>query len=67
MNYSLRTTWTVFCKLPSDGRGQYSEEVDVLATSRSEALREAQKVLDKDYLPELRPVRTMQRVNGYWF
>ncbi len=61
--------YTVFCKMPYDGRGEYSEEIDVAVPSRSvtAAKRAAQKAIDADYDPELRPVRVVYRSNGFLF
>ena len=63
----MTRTYTVFCKMPEDGRGEYSEEIDVVTESRSltRVKQIAQEMIDKDYVPELRPVRVVERV-GMW-
>lgn len=60
-------TYTVFCKLPEDGRGEYSEEIDVTIGRRSvgAALKAAQRIINTSYDPDLRPVRAIYRA-GVW-
>lgn len=62
-------TFTVFCKAPGDGRGEYSEEIDVTVPRRSTtaALAAAQKLLDEDYDPGCRAVRAVERPAGFWW
>jgi hypothetical protein len=62
-------TFTVYCKMPEDRRGEYSEEIDVTIGSRSitHAKQAAQKIIDADYDPELRPVRVVYRPCGYFW
>ena len=66
MSYSY--TYTVFCKMPDDKRGEYSEEIDITIKSRSltRAKQVAQRLIDKDYDPNLRPVRVVSRGPGIW-
>ncbi len=55
--------YTVLCKMPDDGRGEYSEEIDFVALERTGVAalkRIAQKIIDRDYDPELRPVRVIR-------
>lgn len=59
-------TFVVYCKHPEDGRGQYSEEIDVKAKTATEAKRKAQEILDADYEPGMRAVRTKRIPAGYW-
>jgi len=57
------TRYAVLCKLPDDKRGEYSEEIDIIAserTGKTALLRAAQNIIDKDYDPELRPVRVVR-------
>jgi len=67
-NHVLGHTFTVFCKLPDDPRGYYSEEIDVVVSRRSEALalKAAQQLIDTMYDPELRPVRAVWRPTNWW-
>ncbi len=64
----MKRTYTVFCKMPEDGRGEYSEEIDITTDYRSltNVKREAQKIIDEMYDPELRPVRVIERVGTGW-
>jgi len=41
------TTWTAYVKFPNGDL----EEIDVVASSRTEALREVEEVLADEYLP----------------
>lgn len=52
--------WTVLCKAPGDGRGQYSEEIDVEAKTPGVAKRLAQEVLDRDHVAGMRAVRVIR-------
>jgi hypothetical protein len=56
-----RHLFTILTKDSSCGRGQYSEEFDVLAVSKGEAIKIAQAVLDHDYEPGLRISRVVWR------
>jgi hypothetical protein len=58
----MKTRYAVLCKLPDDKRGEYSEEIDIIADERTSVTaikRAAQNIIDKDYDPELRPVRVI--------
>jgi len=59
----MKTLYTVLCKLPDDKRGEYSEEIDVLAYDRTSVRtikRMAQDIIDSDlYDPALRPMRVI--------
>ncbi len=59
--------YTVYCKMPHDRRGEYSEEIDITTESRSptHVKQEAQKIIDADYNSELRPVRVVRRLGMY--
>jgi len=61
--------WTVYCKLPDDRRGEYSEEIDVATKTRSRAaaLRKARELIEQEYDLELRPVRVVLRPAGMWW
>lgn len=61
-------TYTVFCKLPGDPRGYYSEEIDVVVSRRSEtlALQAAQTEINKHYDLHLRPVKAVWRPTNWW-
>ena len=63
----MKRTYTVFCKMPGDGRGEYSEEIDVVVPIRSATLAKlkAQEIIDEMYDSELRPVRVIERI-GSW-
>ena len=63
----VKRTYTVFCKMPGDGPGEYSEEIDITTEHRSETSvkREAQKIIDEMYDPELRPVRVVARFGTF--
>ena len=59
---SQDTRYTVLCKLPDDKRGEYSEEIDIVASERTGVTaikRAAQNIIDQWYDPELRPVRVI--------
>jgi hypothetical protein len=51
---SQRYLFTIWTKMPDSKRGEYSEEVDVLAGSVGEARVIGNIVLKSDYVPELR-------------
>lgn len=53
--------YTILCKVPSDGRGEYSEEIEVEVPRRSVslAMRKAEEILARDYDPDLKPVRAI--------
>ena len=60
---SYKTRYTVLCKMPHDRRGEYSEEIDIIAserTGKAALLRAAQNIIDEDYDSELRPMRVIQ-------
>jgi len=64
--------WTVFTKDPSCGKGEYSEELDVLVPYQHsdrgvQALHVAQAVIDAEYDAELRPTRAVFRPAGIMF
>jgi len=46
--------WTCYCSLPDDPKGQYSEEIDVMATHRTKAKSLAEAVLKLEYDPGLK-------------
>ena len=57
------TRYTVLCKMPDDKRGEYSEEIDIIAyerTGKTALLRAAQNIIDEDYDPELRAMRVIR-------
>lgn len=60
-------TFVVYCKHPNDGRGEYSEEIDVKASTATEAKKKAQEILDADYEPGMRAVRTKRVPAGFWY
>ena len=49
-----RHLFTIWTKMPDSKRGEYSEEIDVMAGSVGEARRIGNIVLKADYIPELR-------------
>ena len=51
--------WTIYCKMPDDKRGEYSEEIDVGTWGRQagEAMTIAKMALKAHYVPELRTSR----------
>ena len=49
-----RYTFTVFLKMPTDKRGEYSEEIDILAASVGDCRSICKAVLKADYDPDLR-------------
>jgi hypothetical protein len=51
---SQRYSFTIWLKMPDSKRGEYAEEIDVLAGSVGEARRIGNIVLKADYIPELR-------------
>jgi hypothetical protein len=51
---SQRYLFTIWTKMPDSKRGEYSEEIDVLASSVGEARSIGNQVLRSDYIPELR-------------
>lgn len=59
--------YIVYCKRPDDGRGEYSEEIDVTTKRRSarEATQIAQAILDKEYVEGMRAVRAIPVPEGY--
>jgi len=50
---SQRYIFTLWCKDPDCGRGEYSEEIDVLAGSVGQAKSIGKAVLLADYIPGL--------------
>ncbi|MFC0248266.1 hypothetical protein ACFFIO_07105 [Citricoccus parietis] len=58
--------FVVYCTHPNDGRGEYSEEIDVKASTATEAKKKAQETLDADYEPGMRAVRTKRVPAGFW-
>lgn len=56
-------TFTVFCKMPDDREGEYSERFDVKVRGRSQtaAIRAAQDIIDREYDANLRPVHAVWR------
>jgi hypothetical protein len=64
----MSETYSVFCKMPDDKRGEYSEEIVVRIPRRSVTLakRAAQEEIDKSYVKELKPVRVVWRPLN-WF
>lgn len=61
--------WTVFCKLPTDKRGEYAEEIDVRTKwrSRADVKRVAEAVIKQDYDDTLRVSRIVSRIPGTFF
>ena len=51
---SQRYSFTIWTKMPDSKRGEYAEEIDVLAGSVGEARSIGNQVLKADYIPELR-------------
>lgn len=51
---SQRYLFTIWTKMPDSRRGEYAEEIDVLAGSVGEARSIGNQVLKSDYVPELR-------------
>ena len=49
-----RYLFTIWTKLPDSKRGEYSEEIDVMANSVGEARSIGNQVLKSDYIPELK-------------
>ncbi len=63
MTHVNQTRFTVYCKLLDDKRGEYSEEIDIVAADRTGPTaikRAAQNIIDQWYDPELRPVRVVR-------
>jgi hypothetical protein len=60
-------TYTVFCKMPDDGRNEYSEEIDVESPTRNLAAvrRLAVKEITERYDPRLRPSLIIRRVGTF--
>ncbi len=57
------TRFTVYCKLPNDKRGEYSEEIDIICSDRlgdAAIKRAAQNIIDEFYDLKLRPVRVVR-------
>jgi hypothetical protein len=52
-----RYLFTIWTKMPDSKRGEYAEEIDVLAGSVGEARRIGNQILKSDYIPELRITR----------
>ena len=50
---SQRNLYTLWCKTPDCKRGEYFEEIDVLAGSVGQAKSIGKAVLLADYIPEL--------------
>lgn len=62
MSYMSR--YTVYCKMPDDKRGEYSEEIDIIAAEREGVTaikRAAQNIIDEWYDTDLRPVRVVRQ------
>ena len=61
--------YTILCKMPDDGRGEYSEEIDVEISYRSvtAAKRAAQEIIEEMYDPELRPMRVTRATEIRFF
>jgi len=59
---SQKYSFTVFTKMPDSKRGEYSEELDILAGSVGECRRIAKQVLKSDYIPELR----ISKIDRVW-
>ena len=53
--------FTILTKDATCGRGEYADELDVLAVSKGEATKIAQAVLDHDYEPGLKMSRVVWR------
>ena len=49
------TLWTVYFKTPDCGRGQYADEIDVWAKTKTEAFRIAATVIQHEYESDCRP------------
>jgi len=60
---SQRQLFTIWCKTPDCKRGEYSEEIDVLARSVGAARNIAKQVLKADYIPEL----YISRITRVWY
>jgi len=54
--------YTILTKMPTSKRGEYSEEIDVLAGTVGQAKRIAKIILESDYIPELR----ISKVLKHW-
>ena len=52
-SYGVRV-WTIFTKDEYCKKGEYSEELDIEATTPGKAKNIAKVVLEHDYMPELR-------------
>jgi hypothetical protein len=59
--------WTVFIKDAHCGRGEYAEELDVLAHTMAGARKVAEAALARDYEPGVRVARIVKRVKGTMF
>lgn len=52
--------FTILTKMPDSKRGEYAEEIDVLAGTPGQARRIAQIILESDYEPGLRISRVLK-------
>jgi len=59
MGWSQRHCFTVLTKDETCGRGEYAEELDILAGTVGEAKKIARVILDADYEPGLRISRVL--------
>jgi len=57
--FGNRYSFTVLTKLPDSKRGEYAEELDILADTVGAARKIAVKVLKEEYIPELRVSRIL--------
>ena len=57
-------TWTAFCSMPEDKRGQYTEEIDVVADTPTHAKQAAEKILETGYEPNLKVRKVVRRGPG---
>jgi hypothetical protein len=53
--------WTAYCAMPDDPRGQYSEEIDVVATTPGKAREMAEELLKLEYDPGLKVRKVVRR------
>ena len=62
---SGRNYWLILTKDDHCGRGEYSEEFDIIANGEAEAKRIAQAIMDEDMIPELRISRVEYQGRAY--